>query len=189
MRGSAVSTPVVVVSGDACACVQALVPGRQPHQRQLSVGGVRAVVVEVRAMSAVCVCLCVGGERCACAVCGAHLLQCVRALYLRCCVSACGGAWCVSCVAVTRVHRVCEPWCAASAVAAVVSVRGRNSSMRGSTVSTPALVVSGDATACVQVVGPVQQPDHFRQLSCQLSVGGVRAAVVIVRAVCALCVC
>ena len=107
IRGSAVSTPVLVVSGDACACVQAFGPGRQPDQRQLSVGGVRAVVVEVRAMSAVCVCLCVGGERCACAVCGAHLLQCVRALYLRCCVSACGGAWCVSCVAVTSVQCEC----------------------------------------------------------------------------------
>ncbi len=56
MRGSSVSTPVVVMSGDACACEQALDLGQQPDQRQLFVGGVRAVVPSVRVMCTVCVC-------------------------------------------------------------------------------------------------------------------------------------
>jgi hypothetical protein len=55
MRGSAESTPVVLVRGDACACVQGFEADRQPDQRQLSVGGVRAVVPSVRAVCAVCV--------------------------------------------------------------------------------------------------------------------------------------
>jgi hypothetical protein len=107
---------------------------------------------------------------------------CLRALHVWCCASVCVGAWCGSCVAVTSVQWVCEPWWVVSAVVAVVSVRGRKSSMRGSAVSTPAVVVSGDACACVQVPGAVQQPDQR-----QLSVGGVRAVVPSVRAVCAVC--
>jgi hypothetical protein len=82
MRGSAVSTPVVVVSGDACACVQVLEPAVQPDQRQLSVCGVRAVFVDVRVLCAVCVCLCVGSGRCTCAVYGVHLPLCVGALHV-----------------------------------------------------------------------------------------------------------
>jgi hypothetical protein len=93
-RGSAVSTPAVVVSSDACACVQVLGLGHQPDQGQLSVGGVRTVFVDVRAMCAVCVCLCMGGVRYVRAVYSVHLLRCLRALHVWCCVSACVGAWC-----------------------------------------------------------------------------------------------
>jgi hypothetical protein len=145
MRGSAVSMLSCVVSGDACACVQALVPVLQPDQRQLSVGGVRAVVVDVRVMCCAWVCLCMGGVRYACTD-SVHLLLCVRALHVWCCVSQCVGARCGSC---TSMQWVCGPWWVVSAVVAVVSVRERNSSMRGSAVWTPAVVVSGDAFACV----------------------------------------
>jgi hypothetical protein len=100
---------------------------------------------------------------CVCVMYDVHLLLCVRALHVWWCVSECVGAWCVSGVV-------------------VVSVCGRNSSMRGSAVSTPAVAVSGDAFVCAQVLGPVHQPDQR-----QLSVGGVRAVFVDVRA-CVLCV-
>jgi hypothetical protein len=82
MHGSAVSTPAVV---------QVLGPERQPDQRQLSVGGVRAVVVDVRALCAVCVCLCVSGGRRACVVFGVHLPLCVRALHVS--VHGAGRVW------------------------------------------------------------------------------------------------
>ncbi len=85
-------------------------------------------------------------------------------------------------MAATSVQWVCEPWWVASAAVAVVSVRGRSSlSMRGSAVSTLAMVVSGDACACVQALGPAEQPDQR-----QFSVGGVRAIFVDVRAMCAV---
>ncbi len=90
----------------------------------------------------------------------------------------------VVCVAVVSVVWVCEPWWVASAVVAVVSVHGRSSCMRGSAVLTPAMMVSGDACACVQALDLGQQPDQR-----QLSVGGVWAVVVDVRAICAVCVC
>jgi hypothetical protein len=69
-----------------------------------------------------------------------RLCVCVRCV-CGCCVSGCVGAWCVSCVAVTSVQWMCGPWWVASAVVAVVSARGRNISMRGSAVSTPAVVM------------------------------------------------
>jgi hypothetical protein len=121
-----------------------------------------------------CICgvQCASVPVCACAAC-AVLCECVW--------------WCevrVVCVAVTTVQWVCEPWWVASAVAAVVSGREYNSSMRGSAVWTPAVVVRGDARACVQIPHLTQQPDQR-----QLSVGGVRAVVVAVRAMSAACVC
>jgi hypothetical protein len=126
-------------------------------------------VCDVHTQCTVCICYCV----------------CVRCM-CGCCVSECVGAWCGSCVAVTSVQWVCEPWWVASAVVALVSVRGRISSMRGSAVSMLSCVVIGDACACVQALGPGQQPDQR-----QLSVGGVRAVVPSVRAMCVLrfCLC